>query len=176
MNKKSWIFLVLISLFLMTALAGCAGEEQQPTIATVAQAEQTEPTEPAAEETEAAAPAATEEVVLDPNVVVVSTPYGNLYYQEQWAEFMKVVQLTEGEKLTVSFSAEINGMDYPLFLLEIGEAAGDPVGTLTDAQGVQRNVYLTVEENMEHTQLPQDEQNRLYAMQEEINYVLENLK
>lgn len=168
MNKKRLLFPVLCSLVLAAALNGCGNKAVQTTEATVAA--QTEPT---VAETEAVA---TEETFADPNIIAVKTPYGKLYYQEQWAEFMKVVQLTEGENLTVRFAAEINGMEYLLFTLDIGAGEGDLVGIITDADGVQRDVFLSVEENIEHAELSQDEQNRLYAMQEEINFVLENLE
>ena len=168
MNKKRLLFLALCSFVLAAALTGCGNKEVPPTeTAVVVQ------TEPTVTETEAAA---TEETFADPNIIAVKTPYGRLYYQEQWAEFMKVVQLTEGEKLTVRFAAEFNGMEYPLFVLDIGAGEGDLAGSITDADGVQRDVFLRVEENIEHAELSQDEQNRLYAMQEEINFVLENLK
>ena len=168
MNKKKLLSLASCGLVLVAVLTGCGNEEVQPTEAvTVVQ------TEPTVEETETAA---TEEMMSDPNIITVKTPYGKLYYQEQWAEFMKVVQLTEGDALTVRFAADFNGMEYPLFTLNIGAGTGDMVGTITDAEGVQRDVFLCVEENMEYAELSEDEQNRLYAMQEEINFVLENLE
>ena len=117
-----------------------------------------------------------EEEGEDTNVVTVSTEYGDLYYQEQWAEFMKTEQVMEDEVLTVSFMAEFNGQRYLLFKISVGAGEGDPVTQITDADGVQRDVFVVFEELIEYDELAQDEHNRLYAMQEEINFVVENLK
>ena len=118
----------------------------------------------------------TEDEILDPNVVAVNTPYGRLYYQEQWAEFMKVEQVTEDGLLYAHFVTELNGANYPLFTLLIGTAEGDASAQLTDADGVQRNVYVQIEEFVNVESLSAEEQDRLYAMQEEINFVIENIQ
>lgn len=110
------------------------------------------------------------------NCIVVSTAFGNLQYQDQWIEFMRVEQHAEGDNLRVAFSAEINNVRYGLFDLLIGDMDGTPVGKLTDAEGVQRNVYIHMMEIVETSALTESEQNRLFAMQEDINYIIENLK
>ena len=117
-----------------------------------------------------------EESESNPDSVAVKTPYGNLYYQEQWLEYMKIEQVEESECLRVAFFSVINGMDYPLFCVYIGEADGALVGQLTDMEGTQRNVYVAMEENIEHAELSKSEQDRVYAMQEDINYIIDNLK
>lgn len=127
------------------------------------------------------APAVVEEMVEAPeeedtNTVTVHTEYGDMYFQEQWAEFMKTEQVMEDEVLTVSFMAEFNGQRYLLFKISVGAGEGDPVTQITDADGVQRDVFVVFEELLEYDELAQDEQNCLYAMQEEINFVVENLK
>lgn len=110
------------------------------------------------------------------NCVVVSTAFGNLQYQDQWIEFMRVEQHAEGDNLRVTFSAEINRVRYGLFELLIGDMDGTPAGKITDAEGVQRNVYIHMMEIVETSALTDSEQNRLFAMQEDINYIIENMK
>ena len=117
-----------------------------------------------------------EQEEIDPYVVFVDTPYGRLFYQEQWAEFMKTEQIKEGDILLVRFCAEIDGVDYPLFSLSIGGGEGEPAAALTDSDGIQRDVYVIIEEIVEQEGFSEEEQNRLYAMQEEINYVMQNIK
>ena len=166
--------LVMCLLLCLMTVTGCGqkGVQEQPPAQTEAPDAQTAP---AAAETDPPenAPAETEPRL---DVMVVSTPYGKIYYQEQWAEFMKVEQFSEGDALNVRFVAEINGIDYPLFVLIVGAAEQDAVAQLTDADGVQRNVQVHMEETGDHAGLSVEEQNRLCAMQEEINFVIENLK
>ena len=153
-------------------LAGCGKQTQTP----VSQNEQTEPSQTQGSESlEATDP--TEEVteIVNPDAIAVKTVYGTLYYQEQWAEYMKVEQVEDDGCLRVSFLATINGIDYPLFQIYIGEADGSLVGQLTDNEGTQHNVYVCMEEVIEHSELSEAEQNRLYAMQEDINYIIDNL-
>lgn len=170
-------------------LAGCGagGTETTPTTETPTQAEVLEttvPTEvtPEVQETtavvETTAPVETTipTEAVDPNAIVVSTQYGNLQYQDQWREFMVTEESMDGENLTISFRAEINDIQYDLFALTIGVVDDVPVGEITGPDGVKRNVYITLTEIMESDALTEGEQNRLYAMQEDINYVIENLK
>ena len=160
--------LLLALIMLLTAFAGCAG--QGGADVTDPSPEVTVQTEPSADPTE------TEQVPADPNVVAVSTPYGELRYQEQWSEFMKTKQIMDGDTLHVVFAAEFNGLEYELFELIIGESSDEPVTQITDAEGTKRNVYVNFTELVEHPELAEDEQNRLYAMQEDINFVVENIK
>ena len=165
----------LCLILLLSVFTGCGKSEEKKT-----QAPEEKPAMETVMQTEAAmkteAVAETEEDVQIPYAIAVNTPYGRIYYQEQWAEFMKVEQFSEADVLHVRFAAEINGADYPLFTLVVGAAEEDAVAQLTDADGVQRNVQVHMEEIGDNAGLSVEEQNRLCAMQEEINFVIENLK
>lgn len=139
-------------------------QETQPSQETQA-TQPTEITEPGASES-----------IEDLNVGVVTTPYGTLYYHEQWRTYMQTHQQMEGDTLTVSFLAKINEVEYPLFQVIIGHPDAEPMAQLTDEQGIKRNVYVTVEEYPEYAQLDEGNQRLLYAMQEEVNFVFENIK
>lgn len=161
-----------ISILMIAAiLAGCGSktEEKEPVETTQAQLQQTE-----AAETTQATEAVQETVPLD--CVVVSTPYGNLQYQDQWMEFMSVDQVNEGSNLVITFSAAVKDVKYPLFELTIGSCDGDPVAQITDANGVSRDVYVRMMEITTSSALTDAEQNRIFAMQEDINYVIDHLK
>lgn len=110
------------------------------------------------------------------NYVIVQTPYGELYYQDQWEEFMRIEQTQEGNVLQVAFEAEINGKRYALFTLSIGGGNGSMIGRVMDSSGVKRDVYAVVHSVAGSTELNENEINRLYAMQEEINYVMQYLQ
>lgn len=158
-------------LMLAAVLTGCGSKPEQVESTAVTEA-QTQATE--AEETTIATEAVQETV--PPDCVVVSTPYGNLQYQDQWMEFMSVDQVRNGDDLVVTFSALINDVKYPLFELTIGAGDGNAAGQITDANGVRRDVYVHMMEIVDTAALTDSEQNRIFAMQEDINYVIENLK
>ena len=206
MNKKRTLGSALCLIVLLTALTGCGGpgeasgaettaglqpaettavlqtEETMSSLETTAQTQTTEQLETTVSQSatdvgdEKEVIIQSEDEFVDPNVVMVNTPYGKLYYQEQWIEFMKVEQVTEDGLLYAHFIAEINGANYPLFTLLIGVTDGDASTQLTDADGVQRNVYVQIEEIVNVDGLSDEEQNRLYAMQEEINFVIQNIR
>ena len=158
------------SMLMVTAMfAGCSSDVEETVPPEAEQIQVTEAVETTAA-TEAVQPTVPE------NCVVIGTSYGNLQYQDQWAEFMQVSQMMDGENLDVTFSAQVNDIQYPLFELTIGTLDGQPAGQLTDAGGVQRNVYIRMMEIAESSALTDSEMNRIYAMQEDINYVIENLK
>lgn len=155
---------------LTTLLAGCGSKAEQTVPSETEQVQQTQ----AVEETTVATEAVQETV--PPDCVVVSTPYGNLQYQDQWLEFMAVDQVRNGDDLVVTFSALVNDVKYPLFELTIGAGDGNAAGQITDANGVRRDVYVHMMEIVDTAALTDSEQNRIFAMQEDINYVIENLK
>ena len=160
MRKKRIIACLLCALALVTVLIGCdAKDDTQPGETTSGQGGTVE--------------------VPKPNgsgYVTVSTPYGDLYYQEQWVDHMRVEQSQNGEICKISFEAELSNGRCSLFTLEIGGGSGVHIGRLMDAQGTKRNVYATVHPIPEDMALTEEEVNRIYAMQEEINYVMEYLQ
>ena len=108
--------------------------------------------------------------------IAVETAYGTLYFQGQWEEFMVVEQVETENGVTVNFSAAFNGNTYPLFVFCIGEGEGVLVGTVTDNAGNTYDVFASMMELEISDDLTDVETNRLYAMQEDINFVIDNLK
>ena len=108
--------------------------------------------------------------------VVVSTPYGNLKYSEQWSEFMHVYQQNEENAALVSFSAAFNETEYPLFTIILGEYDAEVIAEIQDANGQKHNVYVLLSDLNITEELTEDEINRLYAMQEEINEILQRIE
>ena len=106
----------------------------------------------------------------------IETKYGTLHYPDQWREFAKIEQSEEGDVVSVSFTAVLKDHEYPLFTVNIGGGEGSEAGKLTDAQGKERIVYIDASEIKEEEELTANEQNRLYAMQEDINYVVDHLQ
>ncbi len=167
----------LAAIVLGLALAGCQADPVQTTPANT--------TDPVPEATTLAdmaqetTPGTTPESTYPPapiHSIAVDTEYGQLFFQDQWLEFMHIEQRMEADALTVTFYGTVEGQRYPLFCFTIGGDGGEPLGTLTDLSGKQRPVYAKMLDLGDTSQLSQSHQNRLYAMKEDINFVLENLR
>lgn len=106
-------------------------------------------------------------------LMTVSTRYGDLHFSDRWGESLRIEQSSSDSTEIAVFTAVIDGQTYPMFRVEIVDSAGDPdaVGTLTDRQGVRRDVFVSM------TPLADGEYpDRLYAMREGVNDLIDELK
>lgn len=108
--------------------------------------------------------------------LIIHTEYGDLHYPDQWREYVKTHQKKSKGTVEITFEAKIEKSYYKLFEILIGGDNGEIIGKLTDNNGIQRNVYLCVAELPVNSGLDEAEQNRFYAMQEDLNYLIDNLK
>lgn len=194
MNKKYAFRSIICVLSILLAFTGCGKQEEmsdpqlnddvevtgEPSIPEMTEGivttEKSEESEEMLEGGNAEENTEEEQEPIDPNVVVISTVYGQLNYQEQWSEFMKVEQVVEDGALHVRFVAEMNGANYPLFALVINSDEEGAATQITAVDGVQRYVHVEIDEIETGDELPDEEQNRLYGMQEEINFVIDSIK
>lgn len=110
------------------------------------------------------------------NDIVIDTGYGSLYFPEQWRELLKTERKTLESSVIIDFNAVVNGTTYPLFTVTVGDdGEGSSVGVLTDKNGTTRNVYMKLIPLDMDASLSEGEQNRLYAIQEDVNYLIDNL-
>lgn len=116
------------------------------------------------------------EQILDEGFVTVRTLHGDLRYQDQWHGYMQAEQSLAGDVLTVRFSTQIGGTDYLLFTLTIGDPEGIVSGQLTGSDGVTRNVCVHMDAIVGSSELTDNELTRLYAMQEDVNYMIDYLE
>lgn len=176
---KAKVTLALLLLLAAAMLAGCGVMNTEPTVLptedgpaeTAALPEDTTGAEPVQETavTEASSP---EETESPP--VPVETPYGTLYYQARWEGTMLTQQTQTGDALCVSFLAELEGVQYPLFSVTIGGAEAN-AGSIADSEGTLRNVFAAMEELGDLSALTDAQRDILYAMQEEINFVVNKI-
>lgn len=171
MKRKNTIF--LCALVLMALLAGCGGEPEETSVPTTA------PTQPPA----ATAPTETTGPVPEPTVqtlpsdqLAVETEFGTLYYHSQWSEYMVTEQTRTEQILTVTFFAQMDGVRYALFDVTIGGEEEVSDGWLTDDNGVSRQVAVSLASLEAPEWMSPEEADRLYAMQEDVNFVIEHLK
>ena len=107
--------------------------------------------------------------------VVVHKDYGDLHYPDRWQEYVTIRQEQNGNTIAVTFETKSGEETYELFKVLIGDDSSEVVGSLTDDTGTQRNVYLHVEELPADSGLEETEQTRFYAMQEDLNYLIDHL-
>lgn len=153
-----WSVMLLVICSIAGLLAGCGKKTMESTADSVVKASESAPPE---EETEDLS-----------KLSEINTDFGTLYIPQKYEQLLK----TEVDNDTVKFSTEQDGKTYILFSLSIGEEAGQLAGTLTDKRGTSRDVYVTVYDFGDISELAQDKQDQLYALQEVVNVVVENLK
>lgn len=158
--KKTGVLLLACAAVLAVALTGCGSDAQEPEINGTTEPVQQVQTEPAE----------------DVNVCAVETPYGKLYYQEQWSEFMRTEAVQRGDAYEVNFQAEVNGERYSLFTVIIDDPEAEPVKQLTDADGIKHGVSVVVEEYLDVSDLDEGNQALVYAIQEDINFIIDKIE
>ena len=119
----------------------------------------------------------TEEMEEQSGLAEIETKYGSLFIPQKFADTMDAkITANREDACKVVFSATKEKKSYDLFKICIGEESGQLVGTLTDENGIEHNVYASVFDLGSMENLSTDEQDQLYAMQEAVNVVAENLK
>lgn len=116
------------------------------------------------------------ETAVIPEDIVIHTDYGDLHYPDRWQEYVTIRQEQKGSGIAVTFETQSGEETYALFDILIGGDGSDVVGSLTDSTGTQRNVCLHVDELPADSGLEESEQTRFYAMQEDLNYLIDHLK
>lgn len=109
-------------------------------------------------------------------LINIETAYGTLSYPAEWEDALATTEAEENNIVSVTFSTNVDEQDYPLFKVMICDEEGDSVGTLKDDDGTIRNVFVEIYEFGDISGLSEDVQNQLYAMQEGVNVMIENLK
>ncbi|MBR3383168.1 MAG: hypothetical protein IKG85_09080 [Clostridia bacterium] len=106
----------------------------------------------------------------------IETKYGRLKYPDDLFEFLETEQTEDGNVVKVLFRAVINEKKIDLFEIGINGGEGEPAGKLTGSDGVERTLYLRFIELDDLSDLTEGERDRVYAMQESLNFVLDHSK
>ena len=165
MKRIAKLLVCACALLLAVLLAGCGAE--QADAETDTQKQEPELTIRTAEK---------QEETDSPESLSVNTDYGTLFYPAQWADLIQTEAEAAGDTIVVSFSTAIGEKTYPLFKVTIGGTEGAEVGQLTDREGTKRTVYMSMDEIEEDPGLTGEERDRLYTMQEDLNYLIDHLK
>lgn len=102
---------------------------------------------------------------------VIETPVVDLNYPEKWKDQVRVEQL-EGDLYTVRFFAILEGKEEQhIFDVVFGKTDGLLLGTLE-----QTEIYLVYNEIAFDESWSEEESNEIYAMQEDVNCIIEMLQ
>ncbi len=103
----------------------------------------------------------------------IETAYGTLHYPDLWEDYLIYETNEDNGECTVSFMTDFESSRITLFEIQINDSAEDAVGTITGPDGTVRNIHVIMHSlddvTSDHTL------DRLYAMQEDLNYLLDNL-
>ena len=106
----------------------------------------------------------------------VETKEGTLKYPDQWEEFAKAKVDESAGSTVIHYTASFDKKTYELFDVTIGKGEGSKVGEIKGEDGKTRPVYVSMKKLEGIDKLSKAKQNRLYAMQEDVNYIIDNLK
>ena len=105
--------------------------------------------------------------MLEQEATVIETGEVRLFFPEKWSEQVRTEEV-EGETRVVKFYGKVEGKEeVELFDIVFGEADGILIGTLDDTE-----VYLIFHDVEFDPDWTEEEQNEIYAMQEDVNYTI----
>ncbi len=106
----------------------------------------------------------------------IDTGLGKLCFPVKWKETVRTDVSRNGDSAAVRFSTVMEGREYELFTVTVGAEEGEPVGSLTDETGAVRSVFIKASGLEPADDLTSEQKDSLYAMQEDLNFVIDNLK
>lgn len=109
--------------------------------------------------------------------VVISTPIGELYYSKAWEEYTEVKCSSDETHFTAVIHANIGNHSMDILAIHLcDEADGMTVGSVPDSDGNQTKVFLEIYEIDTDNGWSQSEIDTVYAMQESVNQLVEQIK
>lgn len=126
-----------------------------------------EPGEPVQEQTET--------LISEKVPGALDTPFGTLYYPEEWEEYLQITSWEAPYTLSFVACMDETAEEISLFTLGLGENAGEYVGQCLLADGSTASLYLAAP-----AFAPAEEQGdvaeKIFAMQDMINQLLEQIE
>lgn len=115
---------------------------------------------------------------LESGKVTVSTPYGDLFYSDEWDGVINTTQEEIDDGVRVDFTTDVDGTTYDLYKVTIGGTDDDGLlaGHLTGPDGKSREVHIAVGDHSNLDALDSAGQDRIYAMTDGVNVLIDNLE
>lgn len=111
----------------------------------------------------------------DDDEMAIDTPCGELYYPSRWKDYLSL-KTDDTDVYSVSFYCKLDGFqDQLLFIIYFGGDTGYEVGTVTDASGNEVTVRMHIEEIEPDINWTDAQRTLVFAMQEDLNYLLSKL-
>ena len=113
--------------------------------------------------------------------VVFDTPVGKLYYPYERAEYAKIAETTEDTAYIADLYGVVGKKEFKLFSIYINKKALESflIGNVTDAEGHTYSASILIEELEaadSWSDTTEEEKDLLYAMQEDMNYIVEQIE
>lgn len=106
----------------------------------------------------------------------VETPYGTLYYSEEWKDSIRAECKELDFGMDVLFYGSIAGEEYWLYTVSFGGSAETPAGVIETDQGYMMDVTYELSDFAPDDSWTAENKDAFCAMQESINYLLEKLQ
>lgn len=156
------IICILITLSILLIFASCSATDAESTEEAASASAGQSASETASDDVEAAAQVMAE----------YQTDYGTISYPADYQEAYEISEHDEGDDHMIVFETTLDGTDYNLFNLVLTEEETEWL--LKDEKGNAH--YVEVQLNEINTDaLTQEQQDRLFALQEGVNVILENM-
>ena len=117
---------------------------------------------------------ATEEIANEEPDVVTETPYCDLHFPGRWKDDV-VIENSKENPYTVDYYGVVNGDKYLVFSLIFGESDGFCLGIFATDDG-EIGMHIVEGALNDIEDLSEEEQNMLYEMQINVNYIIQNLE
>jgi len=112
----------------------------------------------------------------DGTSLVVETPYGNLRFPNRWKDSL-VLTVDDGEVYSVTFACKTeNHGNHPLFTVYFGGNKGMEAGIICDEKGKATVALVDFFDFSPDNSWSYQEKSLVTSMQEDINYLIQNLK
>lgn len=103
--------------------------------------------------------------------IPVQTPYGEIYFSDEWTAYYDDEIVEENGSYTITFFAKYEDYKGELFSLIFAKNSDATlIGTIEDD-----NVYIDMKELDIPKDVPDEKVNAFYGMQEEVNRIMEQL-
>ena len=106
----------------------------------------------------------------------IDTPYGSLYFSEEWYDYLKI-DITEDDQLyKVDFYADYKSNKFLLFSLVYGSStSGTLLGIFENSEQDGIPVYLQMNDLEIPKDFPEESVDSVYAMREEVNNICDQI-
>lgn len=108
----------------------------------------------------------------------IDMPYGVIHFPQEFSDYTHIEVDETKEYYEVSFFCKYEENQIPLFSITFGKAGKDAtvIGKLIDTDNKEKNVSIALSEVSLDTEWEKTNQELIYAMQEAVNYIMDNFE